>query len=191
MPRIHTVRGRRTSNGSAMILTDLELENAIVDELQRHTVLSLATVGRAGPHAVSLLYAHKDFDMYWLSDPKTSHSGQLAQNPSAAVSIAAQQDDFRKLRGLQIVGNAYRIADPDEAARGFDLLVARYPFLKQFAAGKLARHLRLAAVYLFRSNKLTLIDNSRGFGFKQTLELADRSVEATNIDASTAQGDVA
>lgn len=165
-----------------MILTELELENAILDELQHHTVLSLATNGETAPHAVSLMYAHRDFDMYWLSDPKTLHSEQLAHNPSAAVTIATQQEDFRKIRGLQIEGDAYRITDPDEAARGFDLLVARYPFLKQFAAGKLARHLGLAAVYLFHSTKLTLIDNSRGFGFKQALEPGDRSSQTMDSD---------
>jgi uncharacterized protein YhbP (UPF0306 family) len=153
-----------------MILTELELKNAVLDQLQHHTVLTLATAGQSGPHAVSLMYAHKEFDMYWLSDPKTHHSEQLARDPSAAVTIATQQEDFRKIRGLQIEGSAYRITDPDEEAIGFDLLVARYPFLKQFAAGKLARHLGLAAVYLFHSTKLTLIDNSQGFGFKQALE---------------------
>ncbi len=157
-----------------MILTELELKDAILDELQQHTVLTLATAGQAGPHAVSLMYAHKSFDMYWLSDPKTNHSEQLAHNPSAAVTITTQQKDFQKISGLQIEGNAYRITEPDEEAVGFDLLVARYPFLKQFAAGKLARHLGLAAVYLFRSTKHTLIDNSRGFGFKQALEPGDR-----------------
>jgi uncharacterized protein YhbP (UPF0306 family) len=157
-----------------MILTELELKNAILDELRQHSVLTLATAGQAGAHAVSLMYANKDFDIYWLSDPKTRHSEQLAHNSSAAVTIAAQQENFQKIRGLQIEGNAYRITDPDEEAVGFDLLLARYPFLKQFAAGKLARHLGLAAVYLFHSTKLTLIDNSRGFGFKQALEPGNR-----------------
>ncbi len=165
-----------------MTLTEVELKNTILDELQHHTVLTLATAGQAGPHAVSLMYAHKDFDIYWLSDPKTHHSEQLAHNPSAAVTIATQQEDFQKIRGLQIEGNAYRITDPDEEATGFGLLVARYPFLQQFAAGKLARHVGLAAVYLFQSKKHTLIDNSQGFGFKQTLEPGDRSGQAMDPD---------
>ena len=72
--------------------------------------------------------------------------------------------------------------DADEETVGFDLLVVRYPLLKQFSSGKLARHLRVAAVYLFRPVRLTLIDNSRGFGFKQTLELVDRSGKAMDPD---------
>jgi uncharacterized protein YhbP (UPF0306 family) len=165
-----------------MTLTETELTNAILDELSRHTVLTLATTGDAGPHAASLMYAHDAFDIYWLSDPKTEHSAQLAHNSSAAVTIAAQQDDFRKIHGLQIEGDARRLTNADQKSKGFDLLTARYPFLKQFAVGKLARHLGAAAVYLFRATSLTLIDNSRGFGFKQTLQLAGRLRETRDSD---------
>ncbi|HSG94342.1 MAG TPA: hypothetical protein VLA28_02400, partial [Afifellaceae bacterium] len=130
----------------------------------------------------SLMYAHDGFDIYWLSDPKTRHSEQLAASPSAAVTIAAHYDDFRQIRGLQMRGSGHCLSGADAEKAGFDLLAARYPFLSQFAAGKLARHLGAAAVYRFRPASLTLIDNSRGFGFKQTLDLADRPGAAGNPD---------
>ncbi len=165
-----------------MALQEGELRQAILAQLHAHTVLTLATAGKARPHAVSLMYAHDAFDIYWLSDPKTRHSQHLASNPSAAVTIAAQYDDFGKICGLQMEGNGRRLTEADEAAAGFDLLVARYPFLQAFAAGDLARRLDAAAIYRFRPARLTLIDNSRGFGFKQILELADRSGEAAEPD---------
>lgn len=158
-----------------MKLTEVELSDAILEELRNHSVLTLATVGDARPHAVSLMYAHKDFDIYWLSDPKTMHSEQLAHNASAGITIARQQEDFRRIRGLQLEGEGYRITDPAKKAMGLELLVARYPFLKQFRSGNLARHLGLAAIYTFHATKLILIDNSRGFGFKQALVPDDRS----------------
>ena len=156
-------------------LNKAELNDALLAELRAHSVLTLATAGETGPHAVTLMYAHDGFDIYWLSDPKTQHSEQLASSPSAAVTIAAQYEDFLKIRGLQMNGTGCRLTDAEEASAGFDLLALRYPFLQQFGAGKLAQHLGAAAVYRFRPEKLTLIDNARGFGFKQTLELADRS----------------
>lgn len=165
-----------------MVLTEAELKSAVLNELRHHTVLTLAAIGEAGPHAVSLMYAHDDFNIYWLSDPKTRHSRYLASSPSAAVTIAAQCEEFQKIRGLQIEGNGHRLTDKDEKTAAFDLLVARYPFLKKFAVGKLARHLGAAAVYLFRPTRLTLIDNSRGFGFKQTLELPRRSSKSRDRD---------
>ncbi len=152
-----------------MFLTQTELENRILEALQQHTVLTLAVSGPLGPHAVSLMYAHDGFNVYWLSDPKTQHSEILASNSLASVTIAAQQSEFQRIRGLQMRGDAYHIEDSAEEAAGFRLLVARYPFLKKFGAGKLARHLSAAAIYVFRPSTMTLIDNTRGFGFKQTL----------------------
>lgn len=165
-----------------MALQEGELRQAILAQLRAHTVLTLATVGETGPHAASLMYAYDDFDIYWLSDPKTRHSQHLASSPLAAVTIAAQYDDFGKIGGLQMEGNGRRLTEADEVAAGFDLLVARYPFLQEFTAGDLARRLDAAAVYRFRPARLTLIDNSRGFGFKQILELVDRSGEAADPD---------
>lgn len=156
-----------------MALKESELKGAILEELLQHTVLTLAVNGEAGPHAVSLMYACDALDVYWLSDPKTRHSSFLASNSSAAVTIARQTEDFRKIKGLQIQGHAHRLTNTEEEIAAFNLLLARYPFLKQFAAGKLARHLGAAVVYRFRPASVTLIDNTRGFGFKQTLELAD------------------
>lgn len=165
-----------------MVLTEAELESAILEELRQRTVLTLAVTGNAGPHAVSLMYAHDAFDIYWLSDPKSRHSEHLASNSSAAVTIAAQYEDFRNIRGLQMLGKGDRVTDADEERLGFDLLRARFPFLKKFALGNLARHLGAAAIYLFRPATLTLIDNSRGFAFKQTLSLADRSARDVTPD---------
>lgn len=158
-----------------MVLSEAELKSAIGEELLQHTVLTLAVIGEAGPHAVSLMYAYDGLDIYWLSDPKTRHSKVLVSTPAAAVTIAGQSKDFRKIRGLQIEGNAHRLTNTEEETAAFDLLVARYPFLKQFAAGQLARHLGAATVYGFHPASVTLIDNARGFGFKQTLELVDRA----------------
>ena len=159
----------------ATALKQADLGDAIVAELSHRTVLTLATTGEGEPHAVSLFYAHDGFDIYWLSDPTTRHSKHLAASPSAAVTIAAQYEDFRDICGLQMQGNARRLGGADEEAAGLNLLIARYPFLEQFATGKLAQNLDAAAVYRFCPARLTLIDNSRGFGFKQTLDLADRS----------------
>ncbi len=79
-------------------------------------------------------------------------------------------------------GSGFCLSGTDTEKAGFELLVARYPFLEEFATGRLAGHLGAAAVYRFRPAKLTLIDNGRGFGFKQTLDLAARTAAATVPD---------
>jgi uncharacterized protein YhbP (UPF0306 family) len=158
--------------------SESELKDAILEELRNNTVLTLATIGESGAHAVSLMYAHDGFDIYWLSDPATRHSRHLESSRPAAVTIAAQQEDFETIKGLQIEGFGRRLMDKYAASAAFELLVARFPFMDRFKIGKLARHLGAAEVYKFDSSRLTLVDNSRGFGFKQTLELAGQSSQA-------------
>lgn len=158
-----------------MVLNEAELKSAIVEELVRHTIMALAVSSESRPYAVSLMYAHDVLNVYWLSDPTTRHSKILRSSPLAVVTIAGQCDDFRKIRGLQIEGDAHRLTNTQEESAGFDLLLARYPFLQQFTVGELARDLGAAAVYVLRPARVTLIDNARGFGFKQTLELATQT----------------
>jgi len=153
-----------------MSLTADELKQAILDALAGNTVLSMATRGPDAVHAVSLLYAHQGFDLYWLSDPKSSHSIQLVNECRCAVTIARQQAAFQTIQGLQLSGLGFRLDPGTEADAGFTLMTQRYEFLRNLTAGDLARHLGKAAVYRFRPKQITLIDNSHGFGFKQVLQ---------------------
>ncbi|MCW9036000.1 MAG: pyridoxamine 5'-phosphate oxidase family protein [Rhodospirillales bacterium] len=154
-----------------MSLSDQELKSAIGELLQRHTVLALATVGEQGPHGVSLMYAYDEFTLYWLSDPKTRHSQDLNGKAPATVTVAGQYGDFKEIQGLQLKGFGERLENGVEEKNAFKLLGDRYEFLKTFSLGNLARHLGAAAVYVFRPSSITLIDNKRGFGFKQTLNI--------------------
>lgn len=148
-----------------------ELAEKIVTYLDRHTVMTLTTSDSEGPHAVSLMYAREGFTLYWLSDPKVLHSRHIGASGAASVTVAGQYDDFRDIQGLQMKGRAEKIADTGEENVAFGLLKSRYPFLKAFGLGELARHLGAAAIYAFRPSTITFIDNTRRFGFKETMEL--------------------
>ncbi|MDP6377196.1 MAG: pyridoxamine 5'-phosphate oxidase family protein [Pseudomonadales bacterium] len=158
----------------AVSLDEDELRGAIGEQLSRHSVLTLATAQGGEPHAVSLMYAYLGFDVFWLSDPKTRHSRHLDSGGLAAVTIARQYDDFKNIQGLQMTGIGRRLTGEEESER-LELLAARYAFLREFAQDTLAGHLGAAGVYQFCPSTVTLIDNSRGFGFKQTLVLRPRA----------------
>ncbi len=149
-------------------------ENALAEEiaayLDRHTVMTLATTDDEGPHAVSLMYAREGFTLYWLSDPKVRHSRHIEPLTTVSVTVAGQYDDFKEIQGLQMKGSAGKVLNEEEEKRAFDLLKIRYPFLKAFGLGSLARHLGAADIYAFRPTAITFIDNTRRFGFKETLE---------------------
>ena len=67
-----------------------------------------------------------------------------------------------------------RIVAVDERMRHLVQLGARYAFLGQLAMGpsKLREAYARSAVYRLQPARIVLIDNSKGFGHKETLELS-------------------
>ena len=141
--------------------------------LDAHHVMTLATVGDVGAHAASLMYARSGFTLFWTSDPQSRHSQHLERDARVTATVAPDYADFRVIRGLQITGRARRL-DGREAEEARAALVARYAFLAELASGppKLRAAFETAAFYAVVPERITLIDNARGFGHKETLTLA-------------------
>lgn len=153
--------------------TEEDLAARITSFLAAHHVLSLATGGPAGPHAANLFYACDSMAVIWVSDPDARHSRAISADPHVAATIAPDYTDFALIKGLQIVGRAYKVSKLEEAHH-LALLEARYPFLKQLADAPLElrkAYLRISA-YRMEPTRITLIDNSQGFGHKETLNLS-------------------
>ncbi len=137
--------------------------------LESHHTVSLATLADDGSaHAANVLYALDGLSLVWTSDTDTRHSRHIAARSRIEATIAPDYDDFRKIRGLQIEGEAKRL---DDAGPARSLLMARYSFLAQLATAPAAllAAWRKAAFYRLTPSRITLIDNTRGFGHKATL----------------------
>jgi uncharacterized protein YhbP (UPF0306 family) len=150
-----------------------DLAARIESFLDAHHVMTLATVGDAGAHAASLMYARAGFTLQWTSDPQSRHSQYLERDARVTATVAPDYADFRVIRGLQIAGRARRL-DGRAAEDARAALVARYAFLAELASGppKLRAAFEKAAFYAVVPERITLIDNARGFGHKETLALA-------------------
>lgn len=144
-------------------------------------VCTLATYGDGQPHAVSLFYAHDGFDLYWFSEPSSRHSRHIESLDEArvVVAIAADHQDFATVRGVQIAGLARRLTGPLEIAGGLARLTGRYGFLARLfeTPRELAEAVCKAAVYRLTAERVTFIDNTKGFGHKTTF-LLQRSESA-------------
>ena len=151
-----------------------DLVARIVAFLAMHHVLSLATHGREGPHATNLLYAHDGLALFWVSDPDTQHSREIEADQRVAVTVAGDHSDFSDIQGLQLTGTATCIASAERRAWHLSQLAARYPFLKRLANAPPALQAAYAraAVYRFEPTRAVLIDNTKGFGHKETLDLS-------------------
>jgi uncharacterized protein YhbP (UPF0306 family) len=151
-----------------------KLNDEIRSFLVGHHVMSLATCGAAGAHATNLFYACEGLALVWVSEPDTQHSRDINADPRVAATVAPDYSDFATIRGVQIAGAARRILAADERMRHLAQLEARYPFLRQLAAGplKLRDAYARTAVYRLQPARIVLIDNTKGFGHKETLEIS-------------------
>jgi uncharacterized protein YhbP (UPF0306 family) len=153
-------------------MTD-ELARQISALLDVHHVMSLATRGPGGPHAANLFYARRAFVLFWVSDPASRHSVELAADARVAATIATDYSDFPSIKGLQVAGRAERIADQDARSDARRHLEQRYSFLQAAAQAPAELHAAYERADFYRliPHRIVLIDNTRGLGFKQTLEL--------------------
>jgi len=146
-----------------------DLADRIAEFLDAHHVMSLATCGPHGPHAANVFYARDGFSLLWVSDPQSRHSRNIEINPQVSATIAPDYRDFAEIRGVQIFGGAYRDATARYSARA--LLARRYPILQHPSDPMIEQAYSSADLYQLVPNTIVLIDNRRGFGHRETLDL--------------------
>jgi uncharacterized protein YhbP (UPF0306 family) len=140
--------------------------------MDAHHVMSLATCGHGGPHAAHLFYVRDGFALIWVSDPKSRHSTDIEDDAAVAATIAPDCFDIDEIRGVQISGHAHAIT-AEARADARRLLEARYPRVKPLFGASSAMREVYARMQFYRlePTRMVLIDNSRGFGHKDILEL--------------------
>jgi len=160
--------------------------------LDAHHVMSLATSGRHGPHAANLFYVRDGFALLWVSDPNSRHSVDIADNGCVAATIAPDCLNIDDIRGVQISGRAHVITGEALRADARRLFEARYPQVKRSFAADSALGQAYAEMGFYRLEpaRMVLIDNSRGFAHKETIELENFKTDQLHKLSSTTSNQV-
>jgi uncharacterized protein YhbP (UPF0306 family) len=154
------------------------LRERILEFAHSHQVLSLSTCSAEGPWAAALFYvADADLGLYFLSDPATRHCRDIASDPRVAITINRSHSDWSEIRGLQIAGRAAAVAAQhrDAVERSY---LDRFPDIRALVSEPRAPHAHAVAqrfassrFYRITAQRIRLIDNTRGFGHREELEL--------------------
>src|SRR3989304_1880867 len=153
----------------------------ISDYPQTHNVMTIASCDKNVPWAAAVFYASEGFDLYFLSSPKSRHGINMAANAQVSAAIHEDYRDWREIRGIQLEGRAERLRSLKLQARFWEGYRKKFPFVKEFfQAGRLRDLLqgKVTGIRLYRIVPQTVyyIDNSKGFGHR---ELLDLTIEAT------------
>ncbi len=154
-----------------MIGANADTAARIASFLDAHHVMALATCGEAGPHAANLLYVRDGFALLWVSHPGSRHSRDIAGDARVAATIAPDYVEIDTIRGIQISGRARALSGASHRAQARSLLEARYASLQRLSLGRLRQAYEDMELYRLEPARIVLIDNSRGFAHKDTLEL--------------------
>jgi uncharacterized protein YhbP (UPF0306 family) len=149
---------------------------AVRQMLAAHHTLTLASGSGDAPWAATVFYASDaEFNLYFVSDERTRHGRDMARNSSVAVAINADVDNWDDVRGLQIAGRAHLVSARDRP-QVLELYLEKFPSVRALYATPrdaneelIATRLKQTAFWRVRPYYIRLIDNRRGFGFKEEL----------------------
>ena len=137
----------------------------IIAYLGSHNTLTLATASDGIPFACSLFYVSDDLALYFVSETKTRHAQNIAINPRVSVTISEDHRDWRAITGIQLDGTCAMLG-AIESARTLALYATKFPFVATLGAA-----MAKVKFYQITPRWVRLIDNTRGFGFKEEINL--------------------
>ncbi|HEV2356076.1 MAG TPA: pyridoxamine 5'-phosphate oxidase family protein [bacterium] len=150
------------------------LRRQALEYLGTHNTLTVATAGPGDVWAAAVFYVNDAFVLYWLSDPASRHSRNIAHHPDVAIAIHEDYRDWRVIQGMQMEGTAHEIGPIRAADRAVRLYAAKYPFLGDWRnpPPALAAALEGTRVYRFTPRRVFFIDNTREFGHREEIDPA-------------------
>jgi uncharacterized protein YhbP (UPF0306 family) len=147
----------------------VEVYSAALEYLEKHQVMTLATVGEDGVWAAAVFYVNQRFNLYFLSAGHTRHARHLHRRPDIAATIQEDYQDWRAIRGVQLEGQV-TLLEGMERETAVTLYHRKYPFIAQ-AEPQIQVALSKVNWYCVRPTRLYFIDNSQGLGHRDEVLL--------------------
>ena len=135
-----------------------------IEDMWSLPAMTLATTGSDGTaHAATVYFAAgEDRTLYFFSARDSQHSQDLHTNANAAATIHPLVEGWQEIRGLQLRGEVREVPPGENWEKAWGLYLVKFPF-----AGNLKDVIARNTLYAFHPTWIRLIDNRRGFGFKE------------------------
>lgn len=137
--------------------------------LRQHHVMTLATHGPLGLWAAAVFYAADGFQLTFLSAGHTRHAQNIAASPRVSATIQEDYTDWAAIQGIQLEGTARLLAGAERTA-ALRLYADKFQFLKR-PISVVEAALKGVNWYVLSPDRLYFVDNSRGFGHRDEIDL--------------------
>jgi uncharacterized protein len=155
-----------------MVESEAPLRSRVIAFLAQHNVLNLAYANPQGVGACALWFAADEAcTCYFLSSLTTRHGAALALGGEVAFTVQKDEQDWRAIQGVQGRGWC-GLVDDEARSQAWATYIARFPFVTQQFTD-LEAALKKTRLWCIKPSWLRLIDNTRGFGHKDELLIAN------------------
>lgn len=150
------------------MLLDETLRQRVIDVLERHHTMALATVRPDGyPQNTIVNYIHDGLTLYFACDAAAQKAGNIQLDNKVSIAIASETENFFRLYGLSMSGMATRILEKEKADRIALDLFRRLPRSRRFVP----EDPNSLAIFAIEPVAVSLIDYSAGFGTSYLIEI--------------------
>jgi uncharacterized protein YhbP (UPF0306 family) len=149
-------------------MADLRAE--VCGFLDAHNTLTLACVDDDGPWAADVYYARVGRDLCFFSSPESRHALAFAGGSPAAGTVHGEYEGWTDIKGVQLSGRVEELLGVTEKARALAGYLLKFPFARELLVeGRdLAEKVRF---YRLRPERVLFVDNERGFGAREEVDL--------------------
>ena len=109
-----------------------ETKGKIIQYLEGHNILNLATCKEGKPHASTLTYANEGLMLYLATFGESTKIKNIRANPDVALTVGEDYyPEAQKIKGIQYEGEARVLEDQKEVEHALELLGSKFPYLKE------------------------------------------------------------
>jgi len=153
------------------------LKQQVLDYLESHNTMTLATSAGDVPWAATVFYASDKLRLYFFSAPDSRHCQNLAANARVAVTIQEDYKDWRQIKGIQLEGRVILVDGVLEKSKAMAIYARKYAdIIKLFTdpgSGVFYKAFLKVKFYCVEPERVFYIDNEQGFGQRQELPVKD------------------
>lgn len=141
----------------------IPLDSKIISFIEKHHVMTLATVGDKIPHCSNLFYSWlKEYECFvFTSSSTTRHAKEAITHQNVAGSILLETKIVGKIRGIQLQGDMLLCSSIDNAIA----VAAKKSYLKRFPYAIAMPNVEID-LWILKPYFIKYTDNTLGFGKK-------------------------
>jgi nitroimidazol reductase NimA-like FMN-containing flavoprotein (pyridoxamine 5'-phosphate oxidase superfamily) len=134
--------------------------------------LTLATLRPDGyPQATVVSFVNDGLTLYAGIGLDSQKAHNIRQNDKVSASVTPPYADWQHIRGLSLAGRAAIVGDPEETAHAADLMLFRFPQLRQLMQAGGSANWPGAVFVRITPTIISVLDYEQGFGHTELYQV--------------------